>query len=339
MRPDRKADIGAPPLSVVMPVHNAAPFLDESIRSILNQSISDFEFVILDDASSDKSPELLRRWKQRDSRIQVYRSDLQLGLAGSSNLAVSRTSAPIVARMDADDISHPERLARQLDVLKCDRDVVAVGTLFEGIDSIGRAIRPRDRWRLWHSPKYIPFPHGSAMFRRAAFDAVGGYRELSVGEDQDFFLKLTRMGRVVTLPAALYHFRYHASNTTLFAESNAIELAAQNFPRHGDELATLYLCGAMRLWSGQSPNVLARLIASKALGWDLRSAAILAWALSGSASPAALRFLMRLVIRTRDLLSSFKINDGTPYEWRRKCRVETRSLRPNQTPVGETDFR
>jgi len=316
MRPDRKADIGAPTLSVVMPVHNAAPFLDESIRSILKQSIRDFEFVILDDASSDKSPELLRRWEQRDSRIQLYRSDLQLGLAGSSNLAVSRTSAPIVARMDADDISHPERLARQLEVLKCDRDVVAVGTLFEGIDGIGRAIRPRDRWRLWHSPQYIPFPHGSAMFRRAAFDAVGGYQELSVGEDQDFFLKLTRMGRVVTLPAALYHFRYHASNTTLFAESNAIDLAAQNFPRHGDKLATLYLCGAMRLWSGQSPNVLSRLIASKALGWDLRSAAILAWALSGSASPAALRFLMRRVIRIRDLLSSFKINEGTPYEWR-----------------------
>jgi glycosyltransferase involved in cell wall biosynthesis len=333
--PDTNSVAKGPPLSVVMPVHNAAPFLDESIRSILNQSLSDFEFVILDDASSDESPELLRRWARRDSRIRLFRSEQQLGLAGSSNVVVGKTCAPIIARMDADDVSHPERLARQMEVLKTCHDVVAVGTLFNGVDKLGRVIRPLDRWRLLHSSQYIPFPHGSAMFRRAAFDAVGGYQELVVGEDQDFFLKLTRIGRVVIVPAALYHFRYHATNTTLFIDGGALDVPQQNLPRHGDELATLYLRGAMRLWSGEAPSVLRALITSGVLSRDFRSAVILGWALLGSASPAALRLLMRLLIRTRDFLSSFDISAETPYEWRPKwptknisfCRYETTELK------------
>lgn len=325
-----------PPLSVVMPVHNAAPFLDESIRSILNQSIGDFEFVILDDASSDRSPELLRRWEQRESRIRVFRSEQQLGLAGSSNLVVSQTSAPIIARMDADDVSHRERLAKQLEVLKSDQDVVAVGTLFDGIDTNGRVIRPLDRWRLLHSSQYIPFPHGSAMFRRAAFDAVGGYQELMVGEDQDFFLKLTRIGRVVTVPAALYHFRYHATNTTLFMDTG--DVAKKELPRHGDELATLYLRGAMRLWSGQPPEVLPELMANEILSWDFRSAVILAWALLGAISPAALRFLMRALIRIRDALSTFEISDVTPYEWRPKWPIKDISFCRYETQVSESQI-
>src|SRR5712692_2248266 len=96
-----------PLISVVMPVHNALPFLDESIGSILQQTLSDFEFVILDDASTDGSVELLREWSLRDKRILLHESRRRLGVSGSSNAVVSKAGAPIVARMDADDISHP----------------------------------------------------------------------------------------------------------------------------------------------------------------------------------------------------------------------------------------
>src|SRR6266498_1262940 len=99
-----------PLISVVMPVLNALPFLDESIRSILAQSFGDFEFVILDDASNDGSREVLHEWSQRDRRISFYESRHHLGLSGSSNFVVSKARAPVVARMDADDISHPDRL-------------------------------------------------------------------------------------------------------------------------------------------------------------------------------------------------------------------------------------
>jgi glycosyltransferase involved in cell wall biosynthesis len=135
-------------ISVVMPVHNAAPFLNESIDSILNQSFSHFEFVILDDASTDDSHEILRDWEKRDRRIRLHKVEDKLGLAGSSNFIVSQAIAPLIARMDADDISQPDRLSRQWEVMQSHSDVVAVGTLFDGIDANGELTRPRDRWRV-----------------------------------------------------------------------------------------------------------------------------------------------------------------------------------------------
>src|SRR6267378_4232638 len=132
-----------PLISVVMPVHNALPFLDESIRSILEQTLSDFEFVILDDASTDGSVELLREWSLRDKRIHLHESKKRLGLSGSSNAVVSKASAPIVARMDADDIAHPDRLRRQWNIIEGGRgDVAIIGTLCNGIDASGREVRP-----------------------------------------------------------------------------------------------------------------------------------------------------------------------------------------------------
>ena len=138
----------APFLSVVMPVHNALPFLDESIGTIVNQTFTDFEFVIMDDGSTDGSERVLRAWEKKDDRIRVFQSDHKLGLAGSSNLVVSKARGRLIARMDADDISHPDRLRRQREVFKSRDDVVVVGTLCEGIDAKGRPVRPRDRWRL-----------------------------------------------------------------------------------------------------------------------------------------------------------------------------------------------
>src|SRR5580765_5837708 len=116
-----------PLMSVVMPVYNALPFLDDSIGSILVQTFSDFEFVILDDASTDDSSKRLRDWAARDQRIRLHQSDKQLGLSGSSNAVVAHARAPIVARMDADDVAHPDRLKRQWEIIRHQPEVVAVG--------------------------------------------------------------------------------------------------------------------------------------------------------------------------------------------------------------------
>src|SRR6266576_1910054 len=146
-----------PLISVVMPVHNALPFLDQSIRSILEQTLTDFEFVILDDASVDGSVELLREWSLRDKRIHLYESKKRLGLSGSSNAVVAKARASIVARMDADDIAHPDRLRRQWNIIEGRPDVVVIGALCQGIDAGGRQVRPRDRWRLVRRSSHIPF--------------------------------------------------------------------------------------------------------------------------------------------------------------------------------------
>ena len=102
-------------------------------------------------------------------------------------------------------------------------DVAVIGTLCNGIDASGREVRPRDRWRLVRRSVYIPFPHGSAMFRRDVFDQVGGYDETSEGgEDQDLFSRMAARGRVLTLPDVLYSYRYHSSNATLFNGARAV---------------------------------------------------------------------------------------------------------------------
>jgi glycosyltransferase involved in cell wall biosynthesis len=303
-----------PRISVVMPVHNALPFLDQSIKSILEQTLTDFEFVILDDASTDGSTEALREWSRRDKRIQLHESKKRLGLAGSSNEVVSKSQALIVARMDADDVAHPDRLRRQWEVIANRPDVAVVGTLCNGIDFRGQEVRPRDRWRLVRSSVYVPFPHGSAMFRRDVFDQIGGYDEASAGgEDQDLFSRMAARGRVLTLPDVLYSYRYHSSNATLFNGARAVR---ENHSQNGNGLAAFYMLGAMRLWAGDPPQLLHPMLKKKSIHCNPKSLMILVSAIWGHLSPPTLRVFLRLSIRIRDLLASVRVKDGRPYEWR-----------------------
>ncbi|HUS11513.1 MAG TPA: glycosyltransferase family A protein [Pyrinomonadaceae bacterium] len=297
-----------------MPVHNALPFLDESIKSILEQTLGDFEFVILDDASTDGSVEVLRQWSQRDKRIKLYESQKRLGPSGSSNTVVSKARAQIVARMDADDIAHPDRLRRQWNIIKGRPDVAVVGTLCNGIDAGGQQVRPRDRWRLVRRSNYVPFPHGSAMFRRDVFAQVGGYDETADGgEDQDLFLRIAAQGRVLTLPDVLYSYRYHSSNVTLFNGTRAV---GANHSHDGDALAAFYMLGAMRLWAGDPPMLLELILKKKSWKWNLKTLMILVSAIWGELSPSTLRAFLRSSIRARDLLAGVRVKDGRPYEWR-----------------------
>ena len=161
---------------------------------------------------------------------------------------------------------------------------------------------------------YIPFPHGSAMFRRDVFDAVGGYEEKVVrGEDQDLFKRMAANGRVVTLPDILYSYRYHSSNATLFNSTRAV---GENHSQNGNALAAFYMLGAMRLWAGDPPMLLQPLLEKQSLRWNPRTLMILASAIWGHVSPSTLRVFLRLLIRIRDLLASVRVKDGRPYEWR-----------------------
>jgi glycosyltransferase involved in cell wall biosynthesis len=301
--------IGSPRLSVVMPVRNAMPFLEASIRSILAQTFADFEFIIFDDDSTDGSRAVMRTWARKDQRIRLYEAAGRMGHTASSNQVAAKARAPIIARMDADDVSHPDRFRRQWEVMRDSPDVVLVGALCDGIDARGQRIRPRDRWRLVRRSLFPPFPHGSVMFRRSVFAEIGGYRDAaSLPADQDLFLRMAGRGRVLVLPDVLYHYRYHANNITL----SVIDLTTggnTNIPK-------LYTLGAMRLWAGRSPAVLRQLLAQGSLDWNLRTLRTLVWAGWGSVSPASLRFIGRLTIRTRDFLAGLRLKDGRPCEWR-----------------------
>lgn len=317
-----------PPLSVVMPVRDLAPFVDASIRSILDQSFRDFEFVILDDGSADGTTQILRDWQARDSRIRLFEGETPRGPAGSSNFVVAHARGEIIARMDGDDIAHPDRLRRQLEALDRDPQACLVGTLWEGIDEKGRRVRPRDRSRLARFSAAAPFPHGSIMFRREAFERAGGYRAAAdFWEDLDLYGRMARQGSLIVLPVALYQHRASGLSTRLTSERGAVEASVDRMyrqalgrgaasGRRGRMLPRVFVSlGSTYVWAGRRPRMLRRLLRRADLRLDTESAAILAWALWGAASPRTLRFCLAAAVRWRDRRMERRFADEAPVRW------------------------
>lgn len=330
-----------PPVSVVMPVRNALPYLHDAVRSILAQTHGDFEFVIRDDASTDGSAQALHAWASRDPRIRFYAGSEALGPAGNSNWVVRESRGALVARMDADDVSHPDRLRRQLEVLRRHPDAVMVGTLSEGIDARSRRMRGRDLWRLAASSPFAPFPHGSVTFRRAVFDTIGGYREAcDYWEDMDLFLRFARAGRVLVLPDALYRYRFSGASSRVVSGQASMDralgvmyrcleehrrgrsyeplLAAASPAARPSRPDPRIICaaGSVRLWSGQSTGTLRALLRSGALRGDGTSLRVLAWSLLGAAAPGVLRRGLRTLAWARNIRLRRRFVDGVGYDWR-----------------------
>jgi glycosyltransferase involved in cell wall biosynthesis len=327
----------------VMPVHNALPYLDKSISSILNQKLTGFEFVILDDASTDGSTARLRDWAQKDLRIRLYESRRKLGPSASSNFVVRKARAPILARMDADDVSHPERLIRQWEIIQSRPEVALLGTLYEGINDRGQQVRPADRWRVARSTAFLPFVHGSIMFRREYFEEVGGYREECAGwEDYDLFLRMRERGLIVILSNTLYSYRFHVGSVTGDAPlEKALEVTGLRLRRlaelrrrgdyscllsesernghHPDIIAeTLFLRGSIRLWAGHPPKILSLLLRNKPSAMTPKLLRTFVWAIWAEVNPRSLRFFLRSLIRGRDFLVGHRVKEGEVYEWRFK---------------------
>lgn len=215
------------PVSVVMPVRNAMPFLDAAIESILAQTHRDFELIIGDDGSTDGSSECLASWARRDPRIRLLHNDgAALGPSGAANWVAHAAHHRLIARMDADDVAMPERLAKGVQALRNHPDAVVVGSLCDYIDANDRRIFGRDR-SIFRNPRVtFPCAHASMMFRRDIFERIGGYRrECDYWEDLDLFLRLEKQGRVLILSDIL--LRYRISPTSSRHVSNEVMVARQ----------------------------------------------------------------------------------------------------------------
>ena len=198
-----------------MSVHNAGRFLAKAVASVRDQTFSDFEFIIIDDGSTDGSGELLERFAAADERIRLVRRENR-GLTASLNEGVSLARAALIARMDADDVSLPQRFERQMAFLERHPDVVAVGTSCLAMDEDDDQICPYpaeldheriDQVNLRHGGGIA---HPTAMIRRDALLAIGGYDErFHVAQDMDLFLRLGERGRLANLPDILLHYRLH----------------------------------------------------------------------------------------------------------------------------------
>lgn len=197
-----------------MPVRNGEVFLDEAVASIRRQAFSDFEFVVVDDGSTDGTASLLARHAAEDDRIRVFAAT-GAGIVDALNQALAAARGDLLARMDADDIAEPGRFARQVAEMDARRDLVLLGTAATEIDGRGSAvgtIRPEtDPARLLELLRELnPFLHPTVVMRRNAVEAAGGYRRsFALAEDYDLWIRLAREGVVANLPDALLRLRRH----------------------------------------------------------------------------------------------------------------------------------
>ncbi len=205
-----------------MTVWNGERFLDEAIRSVLEQDFADFELIIVDDGSTDATPMILDRWASRDARLRILRNATNLGIASAANIGLAVARGAYVARLDADDLCMPGRFAAQIDVLDRDRDVVLVSTCYELIDEHGRTLDiarrsapPEVIAHLMHFSNAIG-GHSQVMFRRDVVRELGGYDEsFDVCVDYELWSRLIRRGRFIVLPIIGMKYRLHSARVSV----------------------------------------------------------------------------------------------------------------------------
>ena len=170
-------------LSVIMPVYNDEEFLSQAIESILQQSYSDYEFIIINDGSTDRSGEIIHSFAQQDDRILVMTNSQNIGVTKSANMGIGMASGEYIARMDADDISLPDRFEKQIEFLDRHKDVWVLGGQIELVNEKGESCGSIDcstdekvlRW-MAVSNGAIVF-HPTTMFRKEKINLVGNYPE------------------------------------------------------------------------------------------------------------------------------------------------------------------
>ena len=217
-----------PRVTVIMPFRNSEKFLDESIISILNQTFSEFEFIIINDASTDASDEFVKRYLG-DRRIRYIKNRESIGITKNLNNALAAVTTEFVVRMDGDDVSEPNRIKEQVDFMDKNPDVSVLGTWATLINEEGLIITEQRKLvdtKLIQKNIFIynPVFHPSVIFRTRDVLAVGGYNESYLnGQDMDLWIRMICEGYQITnLPNNLIRYRYHNDSTAHKARLNAI---------------------------------------------------------------------------------------------------------------------
>lgn len=220
-----------PELSVVIPSYNHARFIARAVSSVLNQSFKDLELIVVDDGSTDNSLEVLSGFS--DPRVRVLTQPNQ-GAHAAINRGLRAATGEYLAILNSDDLYHPLRLAKMLEVLKADRQVGLVGSYIDIIDRDGKSLGIKHGYAD-SSPWLLEVPERSFragndlhkalltenywsttsnfVFPRRWFEVVGEFRPLRYAHDWDFSLRMARVARMVLLPDVLMHYRVHATNT------------------------------------------------------------------------------------------------------------------------------
>ncbi len=213
--------MGKPIASVVMSVYNGERFLREAVDSVLDQSFEDFEFIIVDDGSTDSSSSTLDVYGKHDTRVRVHHQE-NWGLVEALNRGWSLARGKYIARMDADDIACPDRLMRQIDFMEKHPDVGVVGSAIEVINGTGDTVAihryPTNHREITQGLRRgdCPLVHPTVLIRRQVFDAVGGYRKAMIdAEDYELWLRIAGRSKLANLDAVLLKYRRHANQVSI----------------------------------------------------------------------------------------------------------------------------
>lgn len=207
----------SPNITVLMSCYNATRWLNEAITSVLNQTYTDFEFIIVDDGSSDNTLEIIQQFSAIDSRIVVITKP-NSGLADSLNMGIQKARGEWIARLDADDLCTPDRLEKQYAIALAKPKLVFIGSGLTIIDKDGI---PQKTYRypykhntlLNHLTTHRAFPaHSSAFYRTSAVLSIGGYRiRIRRSQDSDLWLRLFEIGQFACIKEPLVFIRKHSA--------------------------------------------------------------------------------------------------------------------------------
>jgi glycosyltransferase involved in cell wall biosynthesis len=208
-------------VSVIIPVHNAERYVADALQSVLEQTLVDFEMIVIDDGSTDGTHDILDRFARRDSRMRLFTRENR-GYAATLNEAAELARGEFLARMDADDICMPDRFSRQVDFLQRRPEVGVVGSRVLQVDPQGVPVcdlytmvshEEIDRCHMAFAGSAIAHP--TVMMRTKIFREAGAYRtEFEPAEDVDLWLRLAEKTRLANLPEKLLHYRLHAKSVS-----------------------------------------------------------------------------------------------------------------------------
>lgn len=206
-----------PKMSVIMSVYNGEKYIREAIESILAQTFTDFEFIIVNDGSTGNSLEIIQSYN--DKRIRIINNEKNIGLTKSLNKALKQARGEYIARQDADDISLPNRFEEQIKYFEKDPEVALLGTSIYVIDENGKMVGKcvtLAKPTISDLFKGNQFNHGSVMFKKDVADDSGGYNELfRYVQDYELWLRIAKHYEVRNLTQPLYKLRFHGENVGL----------------------------------------------------------------------------------------------------------------------------
>ena len=223
-----------PLIDVLIPAYNAGRTIRSALDSIQNQTVRGIRVIVVDDGSTDDTAAIVGELAAGDPRVELHRKD-NGGIVDALNFGLQRCRAEYLARFDGDDLSHPDRFARQIEFLRANAEYVAVGGAVRHIDEDGRSDgsivnlpSPELSDPTW-VPSLEPYIiHPFLMARRADIEAVGGYRHVFHAEDTDLYWRLQERGKLHNLQDTLGEYRMHASSVSSASVRNARVSAAHS---------------------------------------------------------------------------------------------------------------